>query len=247
EIPNAHGIKLIGKMFHCGTGGAEHRHDRLHFLAEIVQCPNIANHLTAERSADFVRVAVKYSDQPESLGFKGKVRGNGLSQISRADENTSIPIGDSENIPDFIAQLLYNIAVSLLPETAETVQILTDLGGSEAHFFRKFLGRNPVNTCFFQVVQKTVVAGETAYHRLGDVIAFWHNFSTRHWKGGQHLEHRLPPELKARLQQGFQVLANGSHNRFGSHSLLVGNGAQSRQVAGHNAVGNGADGGLFQF
>ena len=127
EIPNTHGIKLIGKMFHSSPRRAEHRHDRLHFLAEIVQCPKIANHLTAERSADFVRVTVKNSDQTESLGFKGKVRGNGLSQISRADENTAIPIGDSENIPDFIAQLLYNIAVSLLPEFSEAAEILPDL------------------------------------------------------------------------------------------------------------------------
>ncbi len=49
---------------------------------------------------------------------------------------------DSENGADFFMKLFHIIAVSLLAETAEAVEILPDLGGSQPHALGQFAGGN---------------------------------------------------------------------------------------------------------
>ena len=121
EIFNSHSIQLVGKLFYRHSGDAQHRHHRLLLPAKGLQILDALNGEAAESMANLPRVIVKNTDKAEALGLEGKVGGNGLPQVSRANEDTFVTVGDPENIPDFITELVHHIAIALLSEAAEAV------------------------------------------------------------------------------------------------------------------------------
>ena len=50
---------------------------------------------------------------------------------------------DAENPFNFSTELRNIIPVTLLAKSTETVEVLPDLRGGKAHFFREFFGGNP--------------------------------------------------------------------------------------------------------
>jgi hypothetical protein len=69
--------------------------------------------------------------------------GNGTTEVARTQQNRLIAARKAENFSDFIAELAYNIAVSLLAKAAEAVQILPNLRSGKPKLLRQFRRRNP--------------------------------------------------------------------------------------------------------
>ena len=73
---------------------------------------------------------------------------------------------------DFSAQLGHVIAVTLLTELAKATEILTDLRCCNIHFSAKGAGGDAHHTLVMQVIQITVVAGETVDDCIRDFLFF---------------------------------------------------------------------------
>ena len=73
---------------------------------------------------------------------------------------------------DLGAQLRHVVAVALLTESAEAVEILTDLGGRDVHLRAQRIGGDADDALVVEVVQIAVVAGESVDHGVGDLLLF---------------------------------------------------------------------------
>ena len=63
----------------------------------------------------------------------GDVAGHSLAKSAVSDDNNLILLIQSQNGSDLIIEQVDTVAVALLAETAEVVQVLTDLGGGVAY------------------------------------------------------------------------------------------------------------------
>ena len=98
-----------------------------------------------------------------------------MAQVARADQNRFVCVGEPQDVSDLCTKLIHHVAVSLLPEPAEAVEILTNLGGGEPQLCRKLGGGNARDALFPQKLEKPIVAGKPPDNGHGDVFPFWHN------------------------------------------------------------------------
>ena len=87
-------------------------------------------------------VDIKYTYELAAAFFKIKVHCNGTTQVACAYEDCFKLFVNADDAGDFAAQLGNVIAVALLSEAAEAVQILSYLRGGKLHSLRKLAGGN---------------------------------------------------------------------------------------------------------
>ena len=87
-----------------------------------------------------LRIVVKNSDQLKAAFLKIGMICKGMTQVARADNNGFVSARKPQNLSDFVIEILNLIAVALLSEAAEAVQILPDLRRRNTHFFTQMFG-----------------------------------------------------------------------------------------------------------
>ena len=101
------------------------------------------------------------------------------SEASGANEDCGeIPVG-AENMADILREGLGIISVSLLPETAEIIQILPNLRIGRAQFSADFFGGYPADSvcrCFFEMTQRgslRMTGTETFFSSFIVILLCW--------------------------------------------------------------------------
>ena len=83
---------------------------------------------TADLLADDLRRIVKNVSQTDAAAFKIHVVGDGPAHIARPQQHRVGKTVHSQDMADFIIELGDHVAIALLAETTEAVEILPDLG-----------------------------------------------------------------------------------------------------------------------
>ena len=73
---------------------------------------------------------------------------------------------DAQDPGDLRIKILYIISISLLPEAAEIIEILADLGGGDLHPGTQLIGRDPFDPLLHQLAQIAVIPGQPGNYCL---------------------------------------------------------------------------------
>ena len=129
------------------------------FLYELHDVLVVHDLDSVDLRSDQFRIHFKYPGHNETrLIIIGMVHDR-LTQVSRADDDHLIPPVQTEDGADLIVQPLNTVAVALLSETAEIVQVLADLRRGVPDQMAEFTGRDLVDALLSQFVQVSAKTG----------------------------------------------------------------------------------------
>ena len=175
EIPEAADAKAdepVSQGLRHALRDSQHRHIGLiigHILLQFIHRMDLyAANLRADKGGGDVEGGV---DAKADL-LKIKVLQQRVAQVTHTDDNEAMSLVDTENMAYLGAQLGYVVAVTLLPELAETAQVLTDLRGGNVHLCAERIGTDAHDALVIQVIQVAVISGKAVYHRVGDLLLF---------------------------------------------------------------------------
>jgi len=156
------------KLFNCRlcvcTGNTKHRHSGLVLGAELFKHIGMLYFDTAYLNVFHGRIAVEYSRKLIAIFRKIYVHCQRTSEITCTDENYLFGDVYAKYLSDLIAKLGDIIAVALLSEAAEAVEVLAYLRGGKAHHLGK-LSRGYFGDVLFQkLTEKAVITGKSAYY-----------------------------------------------------------------------------------
>ena len=87
--------------------------------------------------ADKARGIVKQGGERHAALLEHRTADKGKTEMSRADDDCAVVLLHAEDLADLGVEVLDVVAVSLLSEPAEAVEILTDLGRGHVHHLRE--------------------------------------------------------------------------------------------------------------
>ena len=126
-------------------------------------------HISAKRL-----ILVKNTNKLKTAFFVEYLVGNSFTEISRSDKNCLYLFIYAEYLADFAVKLRHVVAVTLLSEAAETIEIVAYLGSSESHSGGKLLRAYAYYAVFLKGLQKAVITGEALDNGYGDIILYRH-------------------------------------------------------------------------
>ena len=126
----------------------------------------------ADHQTDQLGIDIKHPFDHKTSPFKICIIGDCLSQISGSDDDQIVLLVDSQNLCNFRVQIFYIIAIALLSEAAEIIQILADLRSCNLHAVAQFIGRDTLHSFFNQLPQIAVIAGQSRNNRFRYFLAF---------------------------------------------------------------------------
>ena len=88
------------------------------------------------------------------------------ADVARADDDDVILMGQAQNLADPLLEVGDVIAVALLAEPAEAVDVLADLGGGQIHALAQLLRGNAHHARLFQIAQMTIIHRQPAHNRV---------------------------------------------------------------------------------
>ena len=89
------------------------------------------------------------------------IAGHRLPQSAVADDNELIFLVQSQDIADFLIQIVDAVTIALLSETAKIIQILSDLRSRISDQIAQILGRNLFDSFFLQLAQISPVSRQS--------------------------------------------------------------------------------------
>ena len=173
EIPEAadpERNELIRKGLCRILRDAKHGNGRVMRPAEAVKGFHRHDGKPRSRRALDQRIAVEDANQPAAALLEINVCGDRFAKIARTDQDDPGFLMDTEDIADDLAQFLDMIAIALLTETAEAIEILPDLRGGQPHSLRQFTGGDTLDLLALQIPEKSVIPGQTADHGVRDIF-----------------------------------------------------------------------------
>ena len=161
----------ISSVVYAGISGSF----RVVFGAKGSQVIKGQNRYAAHRFPEQVGVDVEHADQPVAVGIAADETGNSGTQMSGADQDGGQAFAVAEKqFADLGAQHIDFIADPLLPEAAETVEILPYLAGGGAHHVGKFAGRDLVPPVGGQIGKIAVIFGQPFDDRQRYFVLYCH-------------------------------------------------------------------------
>lgn len=142
EIPkgsDAAVYQMIGYSLSRLTGNAEYSHINFVIAAELFQFIFTFYQIAVYLFAYYIRFFVEKGAEVKSRLGKVYIGRKGTSQIAHADKYSLEIAVKSEDFLYLITQESYIVAVSLLTESAEAVEVLSYLRGGQLHQLRQFL------------------------------------------------------------------------------------------------------------
>ena len=98
---------------------------------------------------------------------------NRLSQVADPYDDHFIFLVKTQYRADFIIQTVYIISVSLLPEPAEVIQVLSDLGSSISDKSRELIGRNLADALSLQLFKISSVSRQSFDSTFEILVSFF--------------------------------------------------------------------------
>ena len=111
---------------------------------------------------------IEQTDDLETAAIEVLVIRNGLSQMTGTDDDHPMFLIQSKDLADLIAKEPDIVAIALLSESTEMIQVLSDLGCGHPHQFTQLSGRDPFDSGLQQFSQIAVIARQTLNDRFGD-------------------------------------------------------------------------------
>ena len=118
----------------------------------------------ASRGTQWSNSGMVVETRPEDL------EGDGVTEVARADEDGLEPAVDAEDLADLRVEALDIVAVALLAEAAEIIEVLSDLRGGEAHAFRKFPAGDADHAVLHEVAEEPIVPGQPLDDRTAYIL-----------------------------------------------------------------------------
>lgn len=179
EIPetlHAQVYQHIGDFLHITAGNAYNCANRVIVNAEILQViympyGNSFYHVAADSF-----ILVENSDKFETAVLVEYFICYGFAQIAGADKDCFKLLVNAENLADFLLKFRNVVAIALLAESAETVEVVADLGSGQPHSVSKFFRTYTNDSVVFKALQKSVISGKSFYYRYGNVFSLFHTF-----------------------------------------------------------------------
>ena len=145
-------------------------------LNEGFKVVSVAHERAVDRLAHEVGRDVERAEQLNAAVLEAEVRDERVAEIAGADDDRSELFIHAERLSDPVAQLTDVIAVALLAEAAEAVEILADLACSKAHLSAELAGRNLFNAGGGKQVKLADIARKPSYYVGGNSVI--HSFIT---------------------------------------------------------------------
>ena len=140
------------------------------FLQHFLQLAAGIDRHARDLRPDQQRVGVEGGHQPHTVFCEIEIGHQGLAQISRTNDNgPAVPV-DAHDARDGGPQLRYVVSVTLLPKSAEAVEILPHLRCRQSHPFRQRTGRDPGDPRVLEIAQMPEVPGHSVDHRRRDLL-----------------------------------------------------------------------------
>lgn len=171
EIPescDAVAYQLVGDLLSVSLRYAQYSNCRRVLLAEFFQLIGVFNGQGTHKYTCQIGVAVKDTYKFAASGLKIYMSSDSSAKIACADDYRFEIFVNTEDLAYLVIEILNVVAVTLLTETAEAVEILSDLRCGELHQLRKFTGRYALDSELHQFSEKAVVPRHTVYYRRRD-------------------------------------------------------------------------------
>lgn len=137
--------------------------------AEVLQGIQ-SQHLDARHGAPHKSLArIEHGEDIHAPLFEHGLVDEAAAQVSRADDDGVEARSNAEDLADLGEEVVDVIAVALLTEAAEAVEILADLGGGDVHHGGQLARGDAHLALGDQLPQVAVVAGEALDHGGGGV------------------------------------------------------------------------------
>ena len=160
DRPDAAGRHPIRNLRRRAFGNRQHRNPHIMLARKILQLPNIHHWHVIYLLPDNIRIIVKYTDGNKSPLLEiGKLRQR-LADISSSNYNHILNLIQTQNLADLFIEIFYIVTISLLAKSAEIIQILTNLRSCHMHPSAELIRRNPLHSCFHQLIQIPVIPGQ---------------------------------------------------------------------------------------
>ncbi len=168
EVPDAFdaaGHQLIGHLLRCVPVRTDIGDIHGVLFKVVVDIMHIIDFHIPDLEADEPGVYVEHTLKTESELFEAVIIGQGLTQITCADDDGLIGLGKPENLGNLVKKFFNVIAVSLLSEAAKIIEVLTDLGGGESDDIAQFLRGNPLHILIQKLLKIPVIFRQTTDDR----------------------------------------------------------------------------------
>ncbi len=124
---------------------------------ELIHGVNVADFDVFHLHAYELGIHIKYSIEVESELLESCIICHSLTNISCTNDDGAVPFVQPQNGGNLIVKFFHIISISLLTETTEAVEVLTDLGSGESDLFTQFFRGNPVHIISQKLCQMSVV------------------------------------------------------------------------------------------
>ena len=153
------------KFFGSGFWNTCNDKIRLVFLTVIHNIIGIKNFYVMERFAHKIDIIVKDSSQVYAVSFVEYKVCNCGTKAACANKHSIDVIVREKKVLDFIVEEIYAVAYTLLTETAEAVEVLTNLTWCGAHNFSKLAGGYSGFTHGFKFCDISEISWQTSDNR----------------------------------------------------------------------------------
>ena len=158
-------------------GDREHRDINMVTPEIALQLVHAVNVDAAVLRTDERGLDVKGGDQLYAPVGEAEVLHQRAADVADADQDRGKAPVRAENTGDLGAESGYIVAVALLSEFAEAVEIMPDLGGREAQLLPQLSGLYFVDAVLAELIQLSQIARKAADHIVGYLDSL-HGFST---------------------------------------------------------------------
>ncbi len=164
--PDAVTDKLLCHFLCTALGYGQDCDVDLHILDKLLHLLHRPHRDTVDLRAANLRVDIEDSPEDKPSALKVPVIDKRLPEMPRPDDDQVVLLVKPQYPADLLIKILHIVAISLLAETAEIVQILSDLGRCHLHDIAQFLGGNSLDPLILQFTQIPEIPGQTADHSL---------------------------------------------------------------------------------
>ena len=171
ETSYTHFHQLIGQLLRHMLGNAEDGDiGGTLFCKDLSHLFTVIDLCAVDFRAHKAGVNVKGTVHGKATGIEIEVVQQSMTQITDTHQYDVVTAIHAEDLTDLTLEVFYIITVTLLTELTEATEILTDLRGGEAHFTAEQIGGDADGFLLLQIVQITIVAGQSADNGIRNVL-----------------------------------------------------------------------------
>ena len=156
--------ELFGDFLSISLWYAQHSHSGLMFFTESFKVIVMHNCQPCDFKADNSFICIEDTCKFTAAGFKIDMRRYSTPEVACAYKDSIESFIDTEYLAYLFMQAFDMVAIALLAEAAEAIEILSYLGSGKLHSQGKFTGGDTFDTLFHKLTQKSIIARKAFYN-----------------------------------------------------------------------------------